>query len=79
MKCMKRKYEGYIYTVLMMCFLCYSFHGQEHDLSPLVVCALCNLCFTNHECMVQHYQNRCFEFDRKYIPYEFFRNTVTQM
>ena len=72
-KCMKRKCEGHLCSVLTMCFLCYSFHNQVRDLSPSVVCTLCNLYFTNRECMVNHYQNRCFDFDRKYTPCEFFK------
>ena len=72
-KCMKRKREGHICCVPNMCFLCYTFHDIVRDLSPSVVCALCNLYFTNQNCLINHYHNRCFEFDKKYTPCEFFK------
>ena len=72
-RCMKRRRQGHLCKVSSMCFLCYSFHDKVCDLSPSIVCALCNLYFKNRQCLINHYQNRCFDFDRKYTPCEFFK------
>ena len=73
MRCMKRRYENHICTLPSMCFLCYTFHDRTCDLSPLVVCSLCDLYFKNKICLKNHYSNKCFDFDKKYSPCQFFK------